>query len=257
MFDFGQNWKHYSSTVLDTGKLEQAKESLSALLGGDAFTDRTVLDIGCGTGIFSIGAALSGARDVLGIDINPTCVAVSEKNAAAFARGGTLPRFMTASILDDAATARLGTFDIVYAWGSLHHTGNMRGAIEAAAGKVKKGGKLVLAIYNRHFTSPFWKLIKWSYNLSPLPVKKLMYYALVPVIFAARAAATRENPLKKERGMDFFVDTVDWIGGYPYEYASPGEIVRLLEGFGFSAEKVVPGKTPIACNEFVFARRTA
>lgn len=39
-----------------------------------------VLDVGCGSGILSIAAALLGAKDVLGIDIDPIAVEVAEEN---------------------------------------------------------------------------------------------------------------------------------------------------------------------------------
>lgn len=42
--------------------------------------DFDVLDVGCGSGILSIAAALLGARDVCGIDIDPIAVEVAEEN---------------------------------------------------------------------------------------------------------------------------------------------------------------------------------
>lgn len=39
-----------------------------------------VLDVGCGSGILSIAAALLGAEDVLGVDIDPVAVEVAEDN---------------------------------------------------------------------------------------------------------------------------------------------------------------------------------
>jgi len=56
---------------------------------------RTVLDVGTGTGILGIAAALLGARRVLGIDTDPVAVEVAAKNAkqngvaAAFRAEGT------------------------------------------------------------------------------------------------------------------------------------------------------------------------
>lgn len=41
-----------------------------------------VLDVGCGSGILSIAAALLGAQDVLGVDIDPVAVEVAEENIA-------------------------------------------------------------------------------------------------------------------------------------------------------------------------------
>lgn len=39
-----------------------------------------VLDVGCGSGILSIGAALLGSRDILAVDIDPVAVEVTKEN---------------------------------------------------------------------------------------------------------------------------------------------------------------------------------
>ena len=44
----------------------------------DDIADRTVLDLGCGTGIFAIGAKLLSASEVLGMDIDGTSLAIAE-----------------------------------------------------------------------------------------------------------------------------------------------------------------------------------
>lgn len=41
-----------------------------------------VLDVGCGSGILSIGAALLGAGEVLGVEIDPVAVEISKENIA-------------------------------------------------------------------------------------------------------------------------------------------------------------------------------
>jgi putative methylase len=43
--------------------------------------DKTVVDLGCGTGRLAIGAALLGAREVLGVDVDRATVRVAKKNA--------------------------------------------------------------------------------------------------------------------------------------------------------------------------------
>lgn len=48
-----------------------------AMHGGES-----VIDVGTGSGILAIGAALLGARDVLAIDIDPTAVRVAQENIA-------------------------------------------------------------------------------------------------------------------------------------------------------------------------------
>lgn len=48
----------------------------------DGANSPVVMDVGCGSGILSIGAALLGCRDVLGIEIDPDAVRVAEENVA-------------------------------------------------------------------------------------------------------------------------------------------------------------------------------
>lgn len=252
MFDFGANWKAYSANVLDESRLEEARNSIAELLGEGTVEDKTFADIGFGSGIFAIAAAQLGAAAVLGLDVNAKCVDAAQANAERFLKNAAAPRFLEGSILAKDTVRDLGRFDVVYAWGSLHHTGSMWEAIESAARLVAPGGTLAIAIYNRHVTSPVWRVIKRCYNASPGWVRRLMYWGAVPVIVTAKFAATGKNPFNKRRGMDFFVDVIDWIGGYPYEYASIDEVVAQVEALGFDTVKTVAGGTPIACNEFVF-----
>ena len=53
-----------------------------ALLEEADVSGRNVLDIGCGSGVLSIGACLLGAKDVLAVDIDPLAVEVTKENAA-------------------------------------------------------------------------------------------------------------------------------------------------------------------------------
>ena len=53
---------------------------LFARSAGD-ISGRSVIDLGCGTGIFSIGASLLGASEVVGIDIDPQCIKIAKKTA--------------------------------------------------------------------------------------------------------------------------------------------------------------------------------
>ncbi|MBM4240138.1 MAG: methyltransferase [Euryarchaeota archaeon] len=46
--------------------------------------DKKVVDLGCGTGIFTIGAALLGARESLGVDIDSDAIALAKTQAEKF-----------------------------------------------------------------------------------------------------------------------------------------------------------------------------
>jgi len=250
MFNFGKNWTNYSKTV-EYKDLEVMKKSLTDLVGLENIKDKTFLDIGCGSGLFSIAAKELGAKKVVGIDVLSDSIKSSEENKKRFDVQDI--NFKKISILDNKVKT-LEKFDTVYAWGSLHHTGNMRQAIENAAYCVKNNGLLVLAIYNKHWTSPIWKKIKYFYNISPKLIKPVMIFVFYYIILTTKFLATKKNPFQKRRGMNFYYDVIDWIGGYPYEYTSRDEVVDFVNKFGFKLIKFNKASVPTGCNEFVFKK---
>ncbi|SVD96889.1 uncharacterized protein METZ01_LOCUS449743, partial [marine metagenome] len=166
---------------------------------------------------------------------------------------------ITDSILSETVVTDLlensdGGYDVVHSWGVLHHTGNLARAFANCAVLVRPGGYLIVAIYNRHWSSPVWKHIKRLYCLLPSTGRKVLVVMFIPVIYLAKFLVTGKNPLKKERGMDFFFDIVDWVGGYPYECASVQDVVDLATRNNLELTRVVPASVPTGCNEFVFVR---
>jgi len=253
-FDFCKNWQAFSEQRVDTDRLARACESLHALLQKDSLAGLSFLDVGCGSGLFSIAAYRLGAARVVGIDVNPRCIEISQDN-----RERLIPRspveFHVASALQPDQLARFGAFDLVYAWGSLHHSGSMWVAVRNVAACVAPGGILIVAIYNKHITSPLWQMIKWFYNQVPGVVQRVMIFLFAGVIYVAKFLVTRSNPLAKERGMDFWFDVIDWIGGYPYEYASGQEVESFVTTHGFEMRRYIPAAVPTGCNEFVFEQK--
>ena len=252
-FDFGSNWQAFSEQRLDAQRLALAARSLQSLLQRDTLQGSGFLDVGCGSGLFAISAHQLGAARVVGIDINRRCLAVSEQNRSRFASKAQIT-FLQGSALVPESFQSLGLFDIVYAWGSLHHTGAMWDAIRNVAKQVAPGGTLVLAIYNKHVTSPIWKRINWLYNRLPGFGQRLTVLFFAGIIYVAEFLATRRNPRDKERGMDFWYDVIDWLGGYPYEYATPQEVETFTSAQGFVLRRYVACQGPTGCNQFVFEK---
>lgn len=81
-----------------------------------------------------------------------------------------------------------------------------------------------------------------------------MIGVLYPVIWLAKLAITGKDPKRKERGMDFYYDIVDWVGGYPYEYATIAEIEELCRPLALSLVRAIPANVPTGCNEFIFRK---
>jgi 2-polyprenyl-6-hydroxyphenyl methylase/3-demethylubiquinone-9 3-methyltransferase len=166
-----------------------------------------------------------------------------------------LPEVRIGSILDEKLVEDLernGGFDIVHSWGVLHHTGDMRKAIHQACRLVNQGGYFVCAIYRSHWSSPLWRLVKRGYNTLPRFLQPVLVILLYPVIFAAKWVATGSWPLRQRRGMDFYHNVVDWVGGYPYEYATVAQIEAIMSREGLVLKRVIPSNVPTGCNEFVF-----
>jgi 2-polyprenyl-6-hydroxyphenyl methylase/3-demethylubiquinone-9 3-methyltransferase len=257
-FDFGGNWKAFSADHMDAQRVRAALQSLDELVGAQQIAGKSFLDVGCGSGLFSIAAAAAGAQRVRGFDVNATAVETSLQNARGFLPGDVpAPDFRVGSILDEKFVRELGQHDVVYAWGSLHHTGAMWQAVRNAASLVAPGGIFVLAIYNKHWTSPFWTQVKRIYNRSPGVVRRLMNGVFGAAMYVGVWVVARRNPMNKERGMDFWYDVVDWLGGYPFEVADVQQIRGFLQPLGFQLRHLTTPRVPTGCNEFVFERAGA
>jgi len=251
LFNFGKNWQAYSAHSLNNQKFNEALNSLKELIGEDKIKNSKFLDIGCGSGVFAIAASKIGAKETVGIDISKESISALLQNQKKFTSPKKV-KFFCRSILDKDIF-NLGQFDIVYSWGVLHHTGKMWKAIENSLDLVKRNGLLVLAIYNKHWSSPFWKMIKRFYNFSPIFIKKTLVFIFYWVIALTKLIIAKKNPLKnKRRGMSFYYDIIDWLGGYPYEYAPKDEIKNFIEKKKFKLIKFVKAPVPTGCNEFVF-----
>jgi 2-polyprenyl-6-hydroxyphenyl methylase/3-demethylubiquinone-9 3-methyltransferase len=259
-FNFGQNWKEFSAHALSKEKIDAARKDFSDLLDVD-INGKTFLDIGFGQGMSLLLATERNAK-TFGCDINPICKEVLEHNKTNYFNHLTNTEIpvVVGSILDKPVVEEIkkmtpdGKFDIVHSWGVLHHTGNMTLAIENVVSLVKENGTLVLALYNRHWTSPIWLFIKWFYCKSPKFLQRLMIWFFYPIIWLAKFIVTGKSPKQQQRGMDFYYDIIDWVGGYPYEYETVEETKSRMNKLDFECVKAIPARVPTGCNEFVFKR---
>lgn len=174
-FAFGENWARFL-TGLDEKAICAAQQSLTTMLECDDLTGKSFLDIGSGSGLFSLAARRLGAR-VHSFDRDPQSVACTAELKRRYFPDDPYWAVEQGSVLDRAYLKGLGTFDVVYAWGVLHHTGAMWQACECVADLVAPGGMLLLAIYNdQGRASRSWLFVKRWYNALPRPFRFLVLW---------------------------------------------------------------------------------
>jgi len=267
-FAFGRNWRAFVERFLNEDRIAEAVKSLTEFCRDYDFKNRTFLDIGCGSGLFSLAACRLGASKVVSFDIDPECVRCCnllrqrEGNPANWS-------VMQGSILDSEFISTLGEFDCVYSWGVLHHTGNLWKAVENGSRLVANGGIMYLAIYNRADSigfypdgrfgpSALWVKVKRTYSRAPLAIQTLID-ALVMSGLVLGYCMTLQNPIKRIRshkelrGMSWRIDIRDWLGGYPYEYASVAEVFSFVKRLGFSLENL-KSTNGLGNNEYLFRK---
>jgi 2-polyprenyl-3-methyl-5-hydroxy-6-metoxy-1,4-benzoquinol methylase len=253
-FSFGANWQSFVESM-PKAAIDEAVEGVKQWLDADRVAGRSVVDVGSGSGIHSLAFLRLGASSVRSFDFDPKSV---DATKAVWRKLGE-PRtwdISSGSILDEAFTGALGTFDIVYSWGVLHHTGALWHALDQATKLVAPGGCLWVAIYVSGPSYPRHLATKRRYNAASPVVKRVMEAAALARVALSNARRT-SNPLKwlpqKERGMGHRHDVKDWLGGLPYEVASADEVVTFCRERGFLLERIktVPEGS---CNSYLFSR---
>lgn len=258
-FKFGKNWRRFLESMSEE-RAQTAVASLRKMLGRDTLSGLRFLDIGSGSGLFSLAAHRLGAN-VTSFDYDSDSVGCTEEMRRRYAPDSTDWTILQGSVLDPGFMQSLGRFDIVYSWGVLHHTGAMWKAIDAALERVAPGGWFFVAIYNdQGVWSQRWTKIKRYYCSGPIG-KLVVCSTFIPYQLARDLAADivwRRNPWKRyseygrARGMSPVRDWFDWLGGYPFEVAKPEEIILPLSGRGYRLINLVTQGGTCGCVEYVF-----
>ena len=257
-FEFGKNWKNFSS-YLNAEKISESEKALLYFLGD--IKGKTFADIGSGSGLSSLAARNLGAK-VFSMDYDPYSVFCAQSLKDRFFPSDNNWDIVQASVLDEKFLSNLGKFDIAYSWGVLHHTGKMWEALNNVDLLVSPKGLLFVSLYNHEdFYSNYWTMVKKAYNSNKLG-KILVSLVHIPYFFtrtALKGIIVNRNPIsefsryKKQRGMNLWHDWIDWLGGYPFETATPEQVVEFYNNKGYTLKKLKTTNS-LGCNEFVFQK---
>ncbi len=230
-FSFGFNWLDYVKTRLNNEIIEAHVNDLKTIYdkAGIDLKNKSVFDIGCGSGLSSLSFAKLGASKIVGIDVDPYSVEASNYTKDNFLNNRIEWDIHHHSILSELLHPEQ-SFDIVYSWGVLHHTGDMWNAIRNAVKNVRVGGFFHVALYrsgptyNQHLTD------KFKFTLASMEEKMSTLYNYKHL---------KKNPWAiNNRGMNKFHDALDWLGGLPYEVCDPEVLNIWLSKYGFDPQPV-------------------
>lgn len=261
-FAFGDNWLRYLA-VLNDERIQAATDSLCGMLKVKHLQGKSFLDIGSGSGLFSLAARKLGAA-VHSVDYDPQSVACTAEVERRYFPNDPDWNIAQGSILDRHYLDSLGQWDVVYSWGVLHN-GNMSQALVNVSNLVRDGGRLFIAIYNNQSrASEGWLRVKRTYNGLPRGLRWLVLWpaamrlwgsTTIRDLCAGRPFQTWRNYSKGTLcGMSPWRDLVDWVGGLPFEVATPEQIFRDFRNRGFRLEELKTCAGGLGCNEFVFQR---
>jgi ubiquinone/menaquinone biosynthesis C-methylase UbiE len=196
--------------------------------------NKTVLDAGCGTGIFSIIFATNGASQVTGIDISPGSLETAEALKKRFKLHNAEFR------REDMLHLPFGdaSFDIVWAWGTVHHTTDPLGAVAELIRVLKQEGSLLLAVYTRTKLTFLHEIIRKTLIRTPrwswTALSKIMAFFLAPVVWLFKK---REKSRKGEKLEELILD---WYFVPIRHHYRPREVERFLASQGLAVEKFLP-----------------
>ena len=263
-FEFGKNWSRFLRE-LDESRIVRAERSLSGMLQLPSLQGLRFLDVGSGSGLFSLAARRLGAV-VHSFDYDPESVACTSELRQRYFADDPSWTIEEGSILDSRFINSLGQWDVVYSWGVLHHTGDLASSLASAAQLVGERGLLFIALYNdQGRSSRMWLRVKKAYNRLPHGLKWLVLWpaairlwgpSTVTDLLSGRPFHTwRTYTQSSPRGMSPWRDVVDWVGGLPFEVAAPDKIFRQFCDRGFALRGLRTCAGGHGCNEFVFERQ--
>jgi len=184
------------------GQFLEANPWISKHVNFGIFSGKSILEIGCGTGVASCLFAKAGAK-VTAIDLTNASVEMA-KHCAHANKVNVDVKQMDAESLDFNPDG----FDYIFTWGVLHHSSNTEQAFKEVARVLKSNGSGLIMVYNRWSLRYYLKGIYW------LLVKGKVF--------------SGDNMMSVQR---YFTD------GYYHRHFTPKELCGCLADIGLSIQR--------------------
>ncbi|MSR77604.1 MAG: class I SAM-dependent methyltransferase [Candidatus Omnitrophica bacterium] len=255
---FGKCWKSYLDKHFSQERVEEARQSILQFLNRSDLKGLSMTDLGCGSGLFSYAAYSAGASPVYSLDYDSMAVECARSLWEREGKPGNW-HVRQASILENPQTLNSPQTDLVYAWGTLQHTGDMWKAFRNSAALVRPGGLFYVAVYNKVpgiglKSSRFWSVIKQGYSRSPFFLQEIFFWVFNFLFSLANLVRFRKSVSKRRRGMDRHIDLRAWLGAWPCEFTEAEKVIEFCQkelGFQLIRTNLTE---KLANNEFLFQK---
>ncbi|MFC1672150.1 class I SAM-dependent methyltransferase [Planctomycetota bacterium] len=228
-----------------------SREHLEAFFDDGEVTGKSVFDAGCGCGIFSVICAEKGAI-VTGADVSAGAIEASE--ALKKERGVGNVEFMRADMLD--LPFEDSSFDIVWAWGSVHHTERPMDALDELLRVLKDDGVILLALYRKSRLTFLHGIATRILSRTPLAVQPFLAGLISLPLYPFITLFKKREKMRKGETLAHLV--LDWFFVPIRHHYDPEEIRLYMQSKGFGMEKaIVTASRFDSTSNFIFKMRRA
>jgi len=237
-------WQEY------TPNLSASKRHWNTFFQAPGVKGKRVLDAGCGPGVFSLIFAQKEASCVIGVDI-------SQESLKAAQRLRKSSRLRAIELIRNDVLSlcfKNESFDIVWAWGTVHHTTDPYQGLSELIRVLRPGGSLLLAVYRKTSLTSLHELLRKILIRTPkfswLLLAKLLSHVLSPI------TALFKKREKSRQGETLEELVLDWFFVPIKHFFHPKEVQSFLEANGLTIETFVPysGRFNSSSN-FIFKAR--
>lgn len=235
--DFGEQWTQFPENEGLYASVETFQDICGPLLSASEIQDKSVAEIGSGTGRIVNMLASIGVKNITAIEPSKA-FEVLQKNVSS--------HLNVRCLQGSGDEIPLGDFDLVFSIGVLHHIPEPDEVVKAVHRSLKSGGKFLAWVYGREGNELYLKLVTPIREFTArLPFRKLDFlcgilnslldfYILACYILPLPMSSYMKNVIGKWTRKVRQLTIYDQLNPAYAKYYTQSEARELFEGNGFT-----------------------